>query len=155
MEQLSRREFVAAVTAVAACASCAMCASAADTAAPAAPAGEKVDIGTVADYAKDGVYDKFAKTNRIFVIRNAGELYAASAICTHKNSPLTVKGGKIECKKHGSKFSEYGTSTKGPAKGSLPRYAISENAEKHLIVDTNVSFGEKEWGKEGASIKLG
>ena len=154
MEQLSRREFVAAVTAVAACASCTLC-GAADALAADAATGEKVTIGTLADYPKDAVYDKFAKSHRLFVIRNDGQLYAASAICTHKNSPLTLKEGKIECKKHGSKFSEHGTSTKGPAKGSLPRYAISQSADQKLIVDTAKSFGEKEWEKPEAFIKVG
>jgi nitrite reductase/ring-hydroxylating ferredoxin subunit len=162
MDQLSRREFVAAVTAVAACAGCAMCASAADTAAapsaPAAPpAGEKVNIGTLADYAKDGIYDKYARSNRIFVIREGGELYAASAICTHKNSPLALAptGKEIVCKKHGSRFSEHGTAIKGPAKSSLPRYAIAQDDKDHLIVDTAKSFGEKDWEKDGAFIKVG
>jgi nitrite reductase/ring-hydroxylating ferredoxin subunit len=154
MGQMSRREFVAAATAVvAACGACATCTFAADAPA-AAPVGEKVDIGTLADYPKDGIYDQFARSNRIFVIRNAGELYACSAVCTHKNAPLTLNGKEIVCKKHGSKFSEHGTATKGPAKSSLPRYAIAEDEKKHLIVDTNKSFGEKEWSKDGATIKV-
>ncbi|HZZ42075.1 MAG TPA: Rieske (2Fe-2S) protein [Tepidisphaeraceae bacterium] len=157
MENLSRREFVAAVTAVAACAGCAMCASAAEGAPASAPAAEKVDIGTLSDYAKDGIYDKFAKPHRFFVIRNEGELYACSSICTHKNSPLavSVNGKEILCKKHGSKFSEYGTATKGPAKNSLARFAIAEDDKKHLIVDTGTSFSEKNWEKDGSFIKVG
>lgn len=157
MENLSRREFVAAVTAVAACAGCAFCGSAAEAAPPAnAPEAEKVDIGTIADYPKDGIFDKFARPHRFFVIRNEGELYATSSICTHKNAFLAVSanGKEILCKKHGSKFSEYGTATKGPAKNSLPRYAISFDDKKHLIVDTGKSFSEKDWEKEGAFIKV-
>lgn len=154
MEKMSRREFVAAATAVvAACGACATCTFGAE-AGSGAPAGEKVDIGTLADYPKDGIYDKFAKTNRIFVVRNEGELYACSATCTHKNAPLTYNGKEIVCKKHGSKFSEHGTATKGPAKSSLARYAIAEDDKKHLVVDTATSFTEKDWGKAGASVKV-
>ena len=91
MENLSRREFVAAVTAAAACAGCAFCGSDAEAAPPVStPEPEKVDIGTLADYPKDGIFDKFARSHRFFVIRNSGELYASSSICTHKNSFLAV-----------------------------------------------------------------
>lgn len=152
MEKMSRREFVAAATAVvAACGACATCTFAADAA---AQAEAKVDIGALSEYPKDGIYDKFAKSNKFFVVRNEGELYACSAVCTHKNAPLTLNGKEIVCKKHGSKFSEYGNSTKGPAKNSLPRYAIAENDKKHLIVDTSKSFSEKEWQKDGAFVKI-
>lgn len=155
MEKMSRREFVAAATAVvAACGACATCTFGADAAAAPAAGGEKVDIGTLADYAKDGVYDKFARSNRIFVVRAEGELYACSAICTHKNAPLTYNGKEIICKKHGSKFSDHGTATKGPAKNSLPRYAIAEDDKKHLVVDTTKSFSEKDWSKDGAFVKI-
>ncbi len=150
-QQMSRREFVAVATAVvAACGACATCSLAAGIEVKA----EKVDVGTLADYPKDGIYDKFAKDKHFFVIRHEGELYATSAICTHKNNQLYVKGQEIVCKKHGSKFSEYGTATKGPAKNSLPRFAITQNDEKHLIVDTAKEFHEKEWEKDGAFIKI-
>src|SRR4051812_49443338 len=43
-----------------------------------------VDVGTVADYPGDGVYDKFAVTERVYVVRRGGNLYAVRSMCTHK-----------------------------------------------------------------------
>ena len=47
-----------------------------------------------------------------------------------------------------------GTSTKGPAKGSLYRYAISVNADGDIIVNKEKQFAEKEWEQEGAFITV-
>ena len=38
-----------------------------------------------------------------------------------------------------------GTSTKGPAKGSLYRYAIKVDDKGNLIVDRDKQFEEKQW----------
>jgi len=157
-EQLNRREFVVLSSVLAAgCALCA-CGGAEALAAPgdkgsAAGAGGKIDIGPMSDYASDGITDKFMRPNKFFVVRNDGKIYACSARCTHKSSPLKVKDGHFACPSHGSEFSPQGTVTKGPAKSSLVRYAISKNDAGHLLVDTAKSFNEKDWEKPEAFVE--
>lgn len=154
-QQISRRGFVAMTAVAAAAAGCLACGGSLCEAADSLQAASgPVEAGSLADYPKDGVYDKFAKSHKFFIIRNAGEVYATSAICSHKQAALTLQGQDIVCKKHGSKFSVHGTATKGPAKTSLLRYGISKSADGKLTVDTSKSFGEKDWEKEGASVKV-
>ena len=163
MSELNRRQFVvtAAVTAAAACCACEM-AQAAD-----APAGGDqhdrphgplpkgpFDAGPKSNYSKDGVTDTFAKKERILIIRHDGKIYAPTATCTHKNCAVKLKGEDIVCPCHGSKYSIEGTSTKGPAKGSLYRYAIKVDEKGHVIVDRDKQFEEKDWDKDGASISV-
>jgi cytochrome b6-f complex iron-sulfur subunit len=152
-EQMNRREFVVLSSVIAA--GCAMGACGADALA-APPKGDmagsgggggKVDVGPLADYAKDGITDKFARPNKFFVVRADDKIYACSARCTHKSSPLKTKSDGFSCPSHGSQFSVQGTVTKGPAKASLVRYAISKNDAGHLLVDTGKSFSEKDWEK--------
>lgn len=148
MNEMNRREFVAA-----ACAAC-MCAGGV---AMAAEPGGPVDAGELGTYAKDGIYDQFAKTNKIFLIRNKGKLYATSAVCTHKSSLLekhATDPRQIECSKHGSVFNMEGAVTKAPAKKALPRYAIAVNDQKHVIVDTSKAIEEGKWNEAGAFVTV-
>src|SRR5438045_9041382 len=105
-EEMNRRQFVqlttraAAFAAVAANVCGACCESAFAANAPAAPApgggtsSNTVDVGTVADYPSDGVYDKYRK-DQVLVVRKANELYAMSAVCTHKAKTVGVSNGAI------------------------------------------------------------
>jgi nitrite reductase/ring-hydroxylating ferredoxin subunit len=152
MSDLNRREFV--VLAAAATAACAACG--ADFAQAGEPPPAKgplpkgpFDCGPKTKYASDGVVDEFAKKERILIVRSEGKIYAPTATCTHKNCAVKIKetaGQKeIVCPCHGSKFSIHGTSTKGPAKGSLYRYAIKVDDKGNLIVDRDKQFDEKHW----------
>src|SRR5437867_1054882 len=146
MSEVNRREFVTA--AAAACAACILCGGTAEaitggpTSAPApGSAANLFDVGPKSDYSKDGtISDKFVKTQKLVVIRDAGQIYACTAICTHKKATLKVQGAELVCPSHGSHFSPQGTVTKGPAKASLIRYGISENTAGHLIVDRSKQF---------------
>jgi nitrite reductase/ring-hydroxylating ferredoxin subunit len=157
---LNRRDFLAAAAAVtSACALNCPFALAADEKEETGP----VDIGTLADYPKDGPYDKFAKKpTSLLVIRNDGKVYAPTAICTHKKANLTVDGGEIVCPKHDSPFDNQGVpkaKTKDgddtPAKKPLVRYAISKNAEGHLIVDKSKTFEKDKWNDAASFVKVG
>jgi nitrite reductase/ring-hydroxylating ferredoxin subunit len=163
--EMNRRKFVILATVAAASTACAACfAEAAD--APTTAEGKKeegkppppnkgtVNVGKKTKYAKDGVSDEFAKSNRVLVVRHEGKIYAPTATCTHKNAALKLKDGNIVCPNHGSRFSVQGTSTKGPAKGSLYRYGISVNADGDIIVNKEKQFAEKEWDKEGSYIPV-
>ncbi len=142
-EQLdvSRRQFVVlAATCAAACA-CGGGAFAAPTSQPT----EKVDIGTPADYASDGVFDKFIRKNKIIVYRENGHIYATTAICPHKGAMMTLKGGLPYCTKHSSAFDADGNATAGPAKKmsqTLDRFAISKDDQGHLIVEHEIQTGQ-------------
>jgi nitrite reductase/ring-hydroxylating ferredoxin subunit len=174
MADLNRREFVTAAAVT--CAACAACACVSETAlgedTPSSPpaggsGGQRgplpktpFDIGPKSDYAKDGVVDKFAKTERILVVTHEGKIYCPTATCTHKNAVVSIKTtdpgkGDLFCRAHGSKFSLEGTVTKGPAKISLARYAISVNDKGNIIVDRSKQFEEKQWDDPKASISVG
>ena len=157
-EQMNRREFVVLSSALAAgCAVCGMCgadALAAPGDKPAAGGASKVDIGKLSDYAADGITDKFMRPNKFAVVRTDGKIFACSARCTHKASPLRKKDDGFACPSHGSQFSVQGTVTKGPAKESLVRYAITKNDQGHLIVDTTKSFRERDWEKPESFVEV-
>src|SRR6266516_6449887 len=160
MPDLNRRNFLAAAAAV-------TCGCALDC--PFALAADEkeetgtVDIGTLADFPKDGPYDKFAKKpTSLLVIRSGGKLYAPTAICTHKKSNLKVENNEIVCPKHDSPFDNQGVpkpKTKDgdetPAKKPLVRYAISKNADGHLIVDKSKSFDKDKWDDAASFVKIG
>ncbi|HYO08555.1 MAG TPA: Rieske (2Fe-2S) protein [Tepidisphaeraceae bacterium] len=160
MSDLNRRQFVsltvaAAATAAAACTGC-LCSDALAAQPPTSAPSSKgpVDVGTLAEYPKDGtIVDKWSKSDRVMVVRHEGKIYALNSTCTHKNAALRVKDGEINCPSHGSKFTPQGTSTKGPAKGSLFRYGISVNDKGKIIVDKTKQFAEKDWESAGAFIK--
>lgn len=152
MSDLNRREFV--IAAACAAGACMMCGSA--MAADAAPeaGGAKIDIGTAADYPKDGPYDKLADSKKLIVVRENGKIYALTAICTHKMGTVKLKAGELVCGKHNSHFGNDGKVTKGPAKAALFHLGISETADGHILVDPNKKFGENQWSDPGASITV-
>ena len=152
MSDLNRREFViAAGAAMCAASACMMCGTSAEAA---EETGTKVDVGTAADYAKDGVYDKLANTKKVIIVRDGTKIYAMSAVCTHKLGTVTLNGGDLLCPKHKSYFGKDGKPTKGPAKAALFRHAISTNADGHIIVDTSKKFGENQWTEAAAFIEV-
>jgi nitrite reductase/ring-hydroxylating ferredoxin subunit len=148
---LSRRTFVIATTA--AVASCACGAALCDAADAKDAAPTTVDVGTLADYPKDGVInDSFAKVHKVLVVRAEGKIYAPSARCTHKGTTVKAKDGQIACPAHSSKFDLKGAPKSGPAKKALARFGISVNAEGHIIVDKTKQFEQAKWNEPGASI---
>lgn len=154
---LNRREFLI-TAAVAGCACAAGCpfAYGAD-----ADAGT-VDIGTAADYAKDGPYDKFAKKpGSLIVVREAGKLYVLTSVCTHKKKQLKVEEGQIVCTAHDSPFTNHGIpkprtkdGDETPAKDPLDRFAVSRGADGHLIVDKSKRFAKGQWEDPASFVKL-
>ena len=154
MSDLNRRQFVvlAAAAAAGACACGTESAQAADAPKKPLPKGP-FDCGPKTGYASDGVIDKFAKKERILIVRHEGRIYAPTATCTHKNCAVKLNPAKeIVCPCHGSKFTIQGTSLKGPAKGSLYRYAIKVDEKGNLIVDRDVQFEEKNWDDPAAFV---
>jgi nitrite reductase/ring-hydroxylating ferredoxin subunit len=145
--EISRRQFVVLAAGCAALCSCAGMAMA-------APTSDNFDAGPITDFAKDGINDKFVKSQSVFIIREDKKIFASSAICTHKGATLKVRNGEIWCPKHGSTFSEDGAVTKGPAESSLERYAVKKNDAGHLIVDFTKSFHEKNWSDPASFVAV-
>lgn len=123
---------------------------------PPVPIG-KNDVGTLANYAKDGVYDKWADSRHFLVVREGKLLFALSSVCSHKAGLLKVDAkGVIQCSKHHSIFTHDGQPTKGPAtkSGPLTRHGIALDAKNRVIVDTSDRYLEDDWKKPGAFIAL-
>ena len=105
------------------------------TAELAAPQGERiVSAGPVADFAADGVHDKF-RDQGFFIIRHGEKLFVLSAICTHRNCKLRAQTDQsFRCKCHGSTFDPAGHVTKGPAKRDLPVLTAATDENGNLLV---------------------
>jgi cytochrome b6-f complex iron-sulfur subunit len=72
----------------------------------------------------------FIYINRIIVAKStSGAFLAVSQACTHQGTSVTYNGneGVFFCPNHGSKFSETGVVTVGPAAAPLTRYNTSLN----------------------------
>jgi nitrite reductase/ring-hydroxylating ferredoxin subunit len=151
MQQTTRREFVTA--AATACALCTLCGTDAFGARVQPKEGE-VAVGETSDYAKDGVFDKYAKDEQVILVRHKDKLYACSGLCTHKTAQLKVVDGQIRCPSHGSRFAEDGKVTKGPARKDLPRFAIKTDSAGKITVDRSKKFEKDHWDDAGAFVKM-
>ncbi|HZL38121.1 MAG TPA: Rieske 2Fe-2S domain-containing protein [Tepidisphaeraceae bacterium] len=107
------------------------------------PAGP-IDIGPVGDFSKEGAYDKWIKPRHMIVVRAGARLYALTAICTHKQALIKADNKQfLLCPKHKSRFNLDGQPVPKPngkiglAKKPLTHFAISIDAQKHVIVDTS------------------
>src|SRR5215469_4739396 len=70
----------------------------------AAPEGRWVSAGPASAFAADGVYAG-TRDSGFFVIREGAQLYALSAICTHRTCKLRAKPDhSFFCPCHGSRF---------------------------------------------------
>ena len=104
-------------------------------------------------YGQDGTYDQFAKKG-FFIIRKDGRIVAQSSVCTHKRGRLTPVRDGFYCKVHGSAFTFDGKVTRPPAKVDLARYAISLDANKHVMVDTSKRIERGGFGAAGAYVDV-
>src|SRR5947209_6901194 len=110
--EMNRREFVilAAATCAAGCGAEGGGAAGGGAGGPAAGPAPfvVVDAGPVADYAADGVYDRF-RDRGFFVVREGGRLFALTAVCTHRRCKLNARPDhSFVCKCHGSTFDPAG-----------------------------------------------
>ena len=153
--QFNRREFVI-ISGAAAAAAWVRIDPLATTACAAAapPPTGPVDVGTAVDYANDGAFDKFARSNRVMLVRKGDRLYATTATCTHKDCVVKHVQGEIRCPCHGSRFDLDGDVTKGPAKSPLARLAIAQNAAGRIVVDPSQKFGPGQWDDPKCFVKL-
>jgi Rieske Fe-S protein len=111
-----------------------------------------VDAGSLADYAKDGVFDQLVARG-FFVIRKDGRIVAQSSVCTHKHGRLTPTADGFFCKQHNSTFAADGKVTRPPAKTDLVRYAVRTDDKNHLIVDMSKHIEHAQFDTPGAYVE--
>lgn len=93
-----------------------------------------LNVGPASNYATDGVYAAFSSQG-FFIIRKNGQLFALSAICTHKKCKLKWEPDQsFHCPCHGSTFDPMGRVTLGPAKRDLPLLATIVDERGNLLV---------------------
>ena len=153
MSDLTRRQ-VLTVAAAGACAACLKLDTVALGARDKRPPQEALDAGTIDDYTKPGLYDKFAKDHKIILSRLDDKLVAMSALCTHKYCTVRVEDDGLMCPCHKSYFASDGIPEKGPARVSLPRFGITKAADGKITVDPTKEYPERKWDDEGAFVKL-
>ncbi len=93
-----------------------------------------VNAGPAGQYLADGVYPRFRDLG-FFIVRRGANLFALSAICTHRKCKLnTGPDETYHCPCHGSTFDPDGKVTKGPARRNLPLLAVMTNEKGDLLV---------------------
>jgi Rieske Fe-S protein len=154
MTQMNRREFVAAV----ACAACLCGLGGAGELLADAVAGV-LDVGPKSNYSADGITDTWMKApSKVAIVRHEGRIYACTTVCTHKGAIVKIdenNSAGFKCPKHKATYDIEGKVTKGPAKVALVHYAISVNADGHMIVDPSKSFTPDQWDDPSSFVKVG
>jgi len=146
---LSRRQFIQTAAATAcACALCGALPALADKVST-----DPLDAGKLADYSSDGVYDQFAKSHHVLIVRNQNRLYAPTAVCTHKHCVVRARDGSIICPCHNSHYNTEGVPTRGPARRPLVRYAI-QLKNGRIVVDPSQTFDQSKWSDSQTFIPL-
>jgi len=122
---------------------------------PEAKPTREFDAGLLTEFASDGVYEQFARRERLLVIRKQGRIFVSSSTCTHRNCVVKFsnENNELRCPCHGSSFDDTGTILEGPATISLPRYGVWVRNQR-LIVNTNQLFTERNWDKAGAFVEV-
>lgn len=150
MQDMNRREvIVAAVAAVCAGVGCPNCLMSAEPAEP-------VKVGTLSEFAADGIFGNWAGSHGFFIVRKEGRLYAVSSRCSHKPSVLLKEEkGSFRCPKHKALFAATGALVvKGEAKRPLPRLGITADEKGQLTVDPGRRFESDQWQEHGAYVAL-
>jgi cytochrome b6-f complex iron-sulfur subunit len=114
------------------------------------------DAGTVAEYAGQKVSTRWIRKHRLWVVRDAGGLYALIARCTHLGCTprWDAHAGLFQCPCHGSQFSPEGAALKGPARDPLRRAAIwSEEGRLYIDARETRTLDEAE-GVPGFYVRL-
>jgi cytochrome b6-f complex iron-sulfur subunit len=90
--------------------------------------------GNVADYTV-GMVALF-NDGPFFVGRDAGGMYAMSAVCTHQGCTVGEGTTSLTCPCHGARYDLVGTVTNGPATQDLEHYQLDIDANDDITVDT-------------------
>jgi len=99
------------------------------------PPSGPVSVGNVSGVAVGSLH----VMSNVIIARDAGGLYAMSAVCTHAGCLLddgasTIAAG-LSCPCHGSTFDGNGSVTRGPARDPLQHYAVTVGTDGSVVVD--------------------
>lgn len=73
------------------------------------------------------------RQQRFALLREGGEVYALSLVCTHLGCTLNVTENQLSCPCHGSIFERSGTVSRGPADRPLPRLRLQRQQDSWLV----------------------
>jgi cytochrome b6-f complex iron-sulfur subunit len=153
MDHLNRREVL-----LAAATAAAVCALSPRRLFADAPANNPslVDVGPQSDYSKDGITSTWMPSKKISIVRHDGRIYASTSICTHKGCTVRVNATKdgYACPCHHATYDIAGLVTHKPAPLPLERYAISVDANSHIIVDKSRPFYRDKWDDPASFIAV-
>lgn len=114
-------------------------------------------IGRTDDYGF-GVDDRLQDKYRIWVCREATQLYVIKAVCTHLGcTPNWVSSAnKFKCPCHGSGYDAAGVNFEGPAPRPMDRCHLEIAPDGQILVDYNRVYrhDRKEWDKPGSFLPV-
>jgi cytochrome b6-f complex iron-sulfur subunit len=117
----------------------------------------RVKVGFPDTFEDGKVVDRF-KDQHIWVVRNAGKIYALSTTCTHLGcTPNWLeREQKFKCPCHGSGFYISGINFEGPAPRPLERWALAVGEDGQIVVDMSKKFQYErgEWTNPESFIKV-
>ncbi len=73
------------------------------------------------------------RRQRFALIREQGQVYALSLVCTHLGCTLTVTSTQLSCPCHGSTFDRHGEVTRGPADRPLPQLRLVRRGDSWQV----------------------
>jgi cytochrome b6-f complex iron-sulfur subunit len=105
------------------------------------------DIGYPSDFSL-GVDERFKQLARIWVVREADQIFVIFARCTHLGCTPDWKPSenKFKCPCHGSGYTPEGINFEGPAPRPMDRAHVELDAQGQMIVDTSKLYS---WPKGG------
>jgi cytochrome b6-f complex iron-sulfur subunit len=123
-------------------------------------------IGTPEEFVRSGesadvygvlfVDERWKPSQRFFVVRERGRVYALSARCAHLGCTVNwfpdLRIFKCPC--HGSEYHDNGANFAGPAPRPLDRFRIELNADGQLVVDTGIIYGPERFNIDGAFVQV-
>jgi cytochrome b6-f complex iron-sulfur subunit len=97
-----------------------------------------VNIGYPSDF-MDGVNQQFLQSNRIWVIKEPGDLFVIFARCTHLGCTpdWLPQQNMFHCPCHGSEYDPEGVNFAGPAPRPMDRAHVDLDPTGKVIVDTS------------------
>ena len=74
---------------------------------------------------------------KVFIFSDDSGVYAISSVCTHLGCLVFETETGFQCPCHGSKYTQAGKVTSGPAPRGLPWYEITQDVDGSLVVDSS------------------
>jgi len=95
-------------------------------------------IGYPTDFGP-GVDERFKQSHRVWVVREATEIFVIFARCTHLGCTPDWKSSenKFKCPCHGSGYTPEGINFEGPAPRPMDRAHVEIDAEGQIVVDSS------------------